>query len=148
MSIYIHRVIDSYRMELILFICLISFCCPLYADEKHISDELHRVERILTHRNMDSLRSLFVTNGRIYLGIKTFTPGYYSLEQTLAILERVFFRSNPLSFKVKTSTQIASSATAIGELRTQQKNGIVAMTTVLGFTLTQSRWYINRILLY
>lgn len=113
-----------------------------------IATELLRVERILTKRNIDSMRSLFVPDSRIYLGIKGVNSGYYSLEQTLAILERVTLRSKPLSFKVKTSNTIGTTATAIGELRTQRESGIITMTAVLGFIQSLSRWYINRILLY
>lgn len=126
---------------------MLTLSCAANA-QTTIATELIRVERILAKRNIDSIRSLFVPESRIYLGIKGVNPGYYSLEQTLAILERVTLRSKPLSFKVKTSNTIGTTATAIGELRTQRESGIATMTAVLGFTQSLSRWYINRILLY
>lgn len=113
-----------------------------------ITTELIRVERILAKRNIDSMRTLFAPAGRVYLGIKGTNSGYYSLEQTLAILDGVTRRSKPISFKVKSTNTLGTSATAIGELKVQQERGIVVMTAVLGFMQCQTSWCINRILLY
>jgi hypothetical protein len=94
------------------------------------------------------MRTLFAQGGRVFLGIKGVSPGYYSLEQSLAILDGLLRKSKPLSFKVKTTNIIAENATAIGELRVQQERAIATLTAVLGFIECKPTWCINRILLY
>ena len=132
-----------------LFVCLLMLSLSYTSNaQTSITTELIRVERILAKRNIDSLRTLFASEARVYLGIKGTNSGYYSLEQTLAILDGVTRRSKPISFKVKSTNTLGTSATAIGELKVQQERGIVAMTAVLGFMKCQTSWCINRILLY
>lgn len=144
-----HTQTKARRMAYGLFVCLfmLSLSNSSYA-QASITTELIRVERILAKRNIDSMRTLFAPEARVYLGIKGTNSGYYSLEQTLAILDGVTRRSKPISFKVKSTNTLGTTATAIGELKVQQERGIVTMTAVLGFLQCQSSWCINRILLY
>ncbi|HEY6172006.1 MAG TPA: hypothetical protein VIX80_07105 [Candidatus Kapabacteria bacterium] len=132
-----------------LFVCLFMLSLSYTSNaQTSITTELVRVERILAKRNIDSLRTLFASEARVYLGIKGTNSGYYSLEQTLAILDVVTRRSKPISFKVKSTNTLGTSATAIGELKVRQERGIVVMTAVLGFMQCHTSWCINRILLY
>lgn len=137
------------RMAYGLFVCLfmLSLSNSSYA-QTSITTELIRVERILAKRNIDSMRTLFDPVSRVYLGIKGINSGYYSLEQTLAILEGITRRSKPISFKVKSTNTIGTSATTIGELKVEQERKVTTLTAVLGFMRCQSSWCINRILLY
>jgi hypothetical protein len=137
------------RMAYGLFVSLSMLSLSYSANaQSSITSELIRVERILAKRNIDSMRTLFAPGARVYLGIKGTNSGYYSLEQSLAILDGVTRRSKPISFKVKSTNTLGSSATAIGELKVQQERGILSMTAVLGFMQCQTSWCINRILLY
>ncbi len=144
-----HTQAKARRMAYGLFVCLsmLSLSYSSYA-QSSITTELIRVERILAKRNIDSIRTLFAPGTRVYLGIVGTNSGYYSLEQSLAILDGVTRRSKPISFKVKSTNTVGTSATAIGELKVEQGRGIVTMTAVLGFLQCKPSWCINRILLY
>jgi hypothetical protein len=111
--------------------------------------ELKKLERTFMQRNTDSLRRLFGNGSRIYIDIKDESTGFFSIEQTLVLLDNFIKKNRPISFIPISYRETERSGSAVGNLKTEQKKGQVTFRVVLGYLREPSgNWYINRIIIY
>jgi hypothetical protein len=132
-----------------ILIVLLIFKGNNYASQGSLAAEVKKLERTLMQRNTDSLRRLFGNGTRVYLDLKDEGVGFFSIEQTLVLLDNFIKKNRPLSFIPVSYHETERSGSAVGNLIAEHEKNNVTYRVVLGYFRERvGNWYVNRIIIY
>ena len=134
-----------HALILMSIIALFINLCLGKAHADPLLDHLRKFTRVLSTRNLDSLR-LFIDPNRIFVEVAPKEGAFLSPSQTLGVVESFFRTHQPASFSYVLVKEEGKTGIAIGTLIASEETGSVSHKVNFGFQKnSKSQWLLSRV---
>jgi hypothetical protein len=138
----------SYRRYHIHFCILILCGCGIpftFLQAQTLNEIVYRWEKALQIRELDSIKAYLQPNTRIYLDFFGEKPGYYSVEQSISLIDKFIIKYQPVSLIIKSIIEEESQGFAAGLLKIRRDKYIYTVNVTMTFQRYRTIWNLVRI---